>query len=128
MRMENFRPRAALSAAYISLNVTAEEPVPPVAGPLKFASLTGERVAGRGGPAMRAETALARFPRTLLRGQAGSGKSTLLRWVAVASARSGFSGGLAGWNGRAPFLVKLRSHADTALPQPEDFVTGPLAR
>ena len=127
VRMENFRPHAALSAAYISLNVTAEEPVPPVAGPLKFASLTGERVAGRGGPAMRAETALARFPRTLLRGQAGSGKSTLLRWVAVTSARGGFSGGLAGWNGRAPFLVKLRSHADTALPQPEDFVTGPLA-
>jgi hypothetical protein len=127
VRMENFRPRAALSAAYISLNVTAEEPVSPVPGPLKFASLTGERAAGRGGPAMRAETALARFPRTLLRGQAGSGKSTLLRWVAVTSARGGFSGGLAGWNGRVPFLVKLRSHADTALPQPEDFVTGPLA-
>ena len=76
---------------------------------------------------MRAESALARFPRTLLRGQAGSGKSTLLRWIAVTAARGGFSGDLADWNGHIPFLIKLRSHADGKFPQPEDFVAGPLA-
>lgn len=128
VRVENYRPRAALSAAYISLNVTAEEAVPQWAGPgpLRFAALTG----GTGGegrtPTMRAETAFARFPRTLLRGQAGSGKSTLLRWIAVTASRAGFAGDLTDWNCRVPFLIKLRSHADGVLPQPEDFVEGPL--
>jgi hypothetical protein len=128
VRVENYRPRAALSAAYISLNVTAEEAVRQQAGPsaLRFAALTGMPEGQQRLPTMRAETALARFSRTLLRGQAGSGKSTLLRWIAVTAARSSFTGDLTDWNGRVPFLVKLRSHAEGALPQPEDFVHGPL--
>jgi hypothetical protein len=128
VRVENYRPRAALSAAYTSLNVTAQETAAALAGPhpLKFATLTGESGMHQRLPAMRAETALARFPRTLLRGQAGSGKSTLLRWIAVMAARGGFTGDLADWNGRVPFLIKLRSHAEGVLPQPEGFVSGPL--
>lgn len=129
VRVENFRPRAALSVAYISLNVTAERAVdsPGGSAPLRFAALTREFEDERRVPTMRAETALARFSRTLLRGQAGSGKSTLLRWVAVTAARGGFTGDLAEWNGRVPFLIKLRSYAEGPLPQPEDFVTGPLS-
>jgi hypothetical protein len=129
VRVENYRPRAALSAAYISLNVTAEEAVLPPAGPgpLKFAAMTGGPEGNGRVPTMRAETALSRFARTLLRGQAGSGKSTLLRWVAVTAARGGFTGDLADWNGRVSFLIKLRSYAEGPLPQPEDLVAGPLS-
>lgn len=129
VRVDNYRPRAALSIAYTSINVTAEEAVPQQArlGPLRYASLRQELGSEVRAATMRAETALARFPRTLLRGQAGSGKSTLLRWIAVNAARGGFAGALADWNGRVPFLVKLRSHADGRLPQPEDLVQGPLA-
>ena len=121
--------RAQRSARlYVSLNVTAEEAAVYAvdAGPLKFASLAGSPVMQQRTVPMRAETALARSSRTLLRGEAGSGKSTLLRWVALMAARSGFTGQLADWNGRVPFLIKLRSHADGALPQPEDFAGGPL--
>jgi len=127
VRVETYRPRVGLSAAYITLSVTAEvwAAPDPGFGPLKFATLTGAPEARTA--VMRAETALARFPRTLLRGQAGSGKSTLLRWIAVTAARSGFTGDLGQWNGKVPFLVKLRSYASGPLPQPEGFVTGPLA-
>jgi hypothetical protein len=128
VRVETYRPRAALSIAYISLNVTAEQAVPSAGtGPLKFASLTQAVGEEERRSTMRAETALARFPRTLLRGQAGSGKSTLLRWITVTAARGGFTGDLMEWNGRIPFLIKLRSHVDGVLPWPEDFVQGPLA-
>jgi hypothetical protein len=129
IRLENYRPRATLNVAYISLNVSAEEMAAPAArtDPLKFATLTGRLGEHQRSSTMRAEAALARFPRTLLRGQAGSGKSTLLRWIAVTAARGGFTGDLADWNGRVPFLIKLRSHADGSLPPPEGFVTGPLA-
>ena len=129
VRVETYRPRAALSIAYISLNVTAEQAIPEPAGggPLKFASLTHSSGDEGARATMRAETALSRFPRTLLRGQAGSGKSTLLRWITVTAARSGFTGDLTDWNGRIPFLIKLRSHAEGPLPQPEDLVQGPLA-
>ena len=75
---------------------------------------------------MRAETALTRSSRLLLRGQAGSGKSTLLRWIAVTVARGGLSGDLADWNRRVPLLVKLRSYADRDLPSQEDLIVSPL--
>jgi NACHT domain len=129
VRVENYRPRAALSIAYISLNVTDERAASAPAGsaPLRFAALTRELEDERRVPTMRAETALARFSRTLLRGQAGSGKSTLLRWIAVTAARGSFTGDLAEWNGRVPFLIRLRSHVDGPLPQPEDLAAGPLS-
>jgi hypothetical protein len=125
LRVDNFRPRATLSVAYISLTVTAEDRVQAGTGPLKMAALTADRE--RAPATARAEEMLARSPRTLLRGQAGSGKSTLLGWIAVTAARGAFTGDLSDWNGRIPFLVKLRSWSEGALPRPEDFVTGPLA-
>lgn len=97
VRVVNYRPRATLSVAYISLNVTAEDSLVRVASSfperLKFADMTGnhERIQ----TTMRVETALTRSPRLLLRGQAGSGKSTLLRWIAVTAARGGLSGDMA---------------------------------
>lgn len=125
LRVENYRPRATLSVAYISLTATAEDRRREESGPLKTAALTGEH---RREPATASvERMIARSARTLLRGQAGSGKSTLLGWLTVTAARGTFTGDLADWNGRVPFLVKLRSFAETGLPQPEDLVAGPLS-
>jgi hypothetical protein len=130
VRVERYRPRTTLSVAYISLSVS-----------------TGEHAAGRGdgrrSPAntlhldewrkgeseqaeatLRVETALSRAPLTLIRGEAGSGKSTLLRWLAISAARGTFTGDLADWNGRVPFLIKLRSHTGRGLPPPECFLEG----
>ncbi|MGI5226497.1 NACHT domain-containing protein [Actinoallomurus sp. CA-142502] len=125
LRVENYRPRATLSVAYISLTATAEDRVRDDGGPLKMAALTGDR-ADREPSTAPAESMLARSSRTLLRGQAGSGKSTLLGWIAVTAARGAFTGDLRDWNGRVPFLIKLRSWSDGPLPQPEDLVAGPL--
>ena len=127
VRVANYRPRATLSVAYISLNVTVgngSKFSPTHDDRLKVADLTGDRELTQ--TSMRAESALTRWPRLLLRGQAGSGKSTLLCWAAVTVARGGLPDDLADWNERIPFLVRLRSYADRELPQPENFITGPL--
>ncbi|MBB4920193.1 NACHT domain-containing protein [Streptosporangium saharense] len=130
VRVENYRPRATLSVAYISLSVSPEdrsrERVPER---MRFADLT--EAGGRHEAAtLRVESALGRSRRVLLRGDAGSGKSTLLRWLSVTAARGGFAGDLAPWQGRVPFFVKLRSHPSGKLPGPEDLladVAAPLA-
>jgi hypothetical protein len=126
LRVDNYRPRATLSVAYISLTVTAEDRRRDEVGPLKVGELTGPFHDRWEPTTARAETMLARSPRTLLRGQAGSGKSTLLGWIAVTAARGAFTGDLAEWNGRVPFLVKLRSCED-GLPKTEDLVRDPLS-
>ncbi|MEV8632678.1 NACHT domain-containing protein [Streptosporangium sp. NPDC051023] len=130
VRVENYRPRATLSVAYISLSVSADDPARKRAPErMRLAELT-ETTGEREAATLRVESALGRSRRVLLRGDAGSGKSTLLRWLSVTAARGGFSGELAGWNGSVPFVVKLRSHPSGRLPGPEDFladVAGPVA-
>jgi NACHT conflict system protein/NACHT domain-containing protein len=117
-----FRPRTTLNVAYISLAVSGDGAAtrarPPQWDP---GMLRHARPDGNG--AERVEQALAKRTRTLIRGDAGAGKSTLLRWLAVTAAGHGFTGELAGWNGRVPFLIKLRSWPE-ALPAPERFLTG----
>ncbi|MFF5207837.1 NACHT domain-containing protein [Streptosporangium sp. NPDC000396] len=128
VRVDNYRPRATLSIAYISLSVSAESRRPDHER-MRFGDLT-DAPAQHGMTTVRAESALGRASRTLLRGDAGSGKSTLLRWLSVTAARGGFVDELAGWNGCVPFVVKLRSHHTGVLPGPESFiadVAGPLA-
>ncbi|MGV9599609.1 NACHT domain-containing protein [Streptosporangium sandarakinum] len=134
VRVENYRPRATLSVAYISLSVSAEAKAEAKARrrvPERMRLAEPAGTAGEAEPAtLRVENALGRSRRTLLRGDAGSGKSTLLRWLSVTAARGGFSGDLEPWNGSVPFVVKLRSHPSGDLPAPEDFladVAGPLA-
>ncbi|KAB2339605.1 NACHT N-terminal Helical domain 1-containing protein [Actinomadura rudentiformis] len=112
------RPRTTLSVAYISLNVTEETGKRRKTEPASISDWRGEREGG----AVRVESALGEHRLMLLRGEAGGGKSTLLRWLAVTAARGAFTGELTGWNGRVPFLIKLRSHADGALPKPEEFL------
>ncbi|WP_052424259.1 NACHT domain-containing protein [Nonomuraea candida] len=122
VRVERFRPRTSLSVAYVSLSVTAT--------PARTAAHVPWHESPDEPATMRAESALGRGRRMLLRGEAGGGKSTLLRRLAVMAARGEFEGDLSGWNGCVPFLVKLRSHADRELPRPErllDLTAGPLA-
>ncbi|HEX6360730.1 NACHT domain-containing protein [Actinophytocola sp.] len=115
----HYRPRTRVSVGYFSLTVTG--------------STRGARqdwrdedwfANRRDTSGVRVEDALATASRTLLRGDAGSGKTTLLQWVAVNCARGGFTGQLAGWNGRVPFFVRLRSYGDRQPPRPEEFPSG----
>ncbi|MGW0805446.1 NACHT domain-containing protein [Nonomuraea sp. NPDC002799] len=116
----HYRPRTSLSVAYISLNVSAGESRRRTPERLAIASMTGRAPVEPG--TERIESALGRGPRTLLRGDAGSGKSTLLRWLAVTAARDGFTGGLSGWNGSVPMMIKLRSHSTGHFPAPSAFL------
>lgn len=114
-------PRTRVSVAYLSLTVTADGVRDVRRGEDRwFADRADQRE--RGG--VRAEDALAEHRRTLLLGEAGLGKTTLLQWLGVHSARGTFTGPLAGWNGRVPFLIRLREHADGGLPAPEEFLRG----
>ncbi|MBG0566207.1 NACHT domain-containing protein [Actinoplanes sp. NEAU-A11] len=117
-----FRPRTTLSVAYVSLAVNGTGAPARARLPKWDPGLLRHARLGAGG-SERVEQALARRTRTLIRGDAGAGKSTLLRWLAVTAAGNGFTGALAEWNGRIPFLVKLRSWP-AELPQPERFLSG----
>lgn len=143
--VSSYRPRTNLSVAYISLSVSAvddarpqlgQQGVEPARQPRDLTRLPsqacdrerGEEEGEEGGGAagssagMRVEAALGGSSRILIRGEAGSGKSTLLRWLAVTSARGGFTGDLAAWNGSVPFLIKLRSYGDGKLPHLHEFL------
>ncbi len=111
------RPKLALSVAYLSLTVSGSH--------RQQAEWFGDG-ARHEHSTVRVESALVDL--TFIRGEAGSGKTTLLDWLAVTAARGGFTGALRSWNGRIPFPVRLRAHADSPLPTgPEDLVTGMLS-
>lgn len=79
---------------------------------------------GGGAPSnagMRAEGAIGRFKRLLLRGDAGSGKTTLLHWLSVNCSRRSLPGELSEWNTLIPFLLPLRRFAESPLPTPNNF-------
>jgi hypothetical protein len=123
VRVERYRPRTTLSVAYISLSVSADESDRRSATRTHLDEWRKDEPES-GEATLRVETALGRAPLILIRGEAGSGKSTLLRWLAISAARSTFTADLADWNGRVPFLIKLRSHSGGALPPPERFLEG----
>ncbi|MER5886328.1 NACHT domain-containing protein [Streptomyces sp. NPDC001941] len=103
-----------LDTAYISLAVSGDPAAP---GPGGFGPAGGSPVA------VKAEQALASSGRLVLRGPAGSGKTTLLQWLALNTARRTFTGELADWNRRVPFVLRLRAFtAADALPQPDEFL------
>ncbi|WP_425428229.1 NACHT domain-containing protein [Actinokineospora auranticolor] len=116
------QPTLALTVAYLSLSVSDEFGRPRRrrrdSTPLRFDHLGGVPDQTDGIPV---ESAIGKHDRVLLRGDAGSGKTTLLSWLAVRAARRELGGALAEWNGRVPFLIRLRSHATGRLPGPEDF-------
>lgn len=122
--VRNYTPETTLSIAYLSLAVSGADGSAPARRRLHRAGPAGRgdffRGLKEGGgeehTGLRVETALGLNQRILIRGEAGSGKSTLLRWLAINAARETFTGDLQPWNGRVPFLVKLRSYADRPLP------------
>ena len=122
--VRRYRPRTLVSVAYLSLQVSTDSRRRVHRDRPDERWFADGRRTAPGSSSLRAEAALAEGPRTLLRGDAGSGKTTLLQWLAVTAARSGFSGPLADWNGCVPFLLRLRSYADRALPRPEQLLAG----
>lgn len=123
--VRHYRPSTSVSLAYLSLSVTAaSRPGQDLAH-----DLGGSHQHGGSGE-VRVEQALSGSRLLLLRGEAGSGKTTLLQWIAVNAARAGFSGSLANWNDKVPFVVRLRAYAETPLPWPEQIAAanaGPLS-
>ncbi|MFF3892087.1 NACHT domain-containing protein [Streptomyces sp. NPDC001812] len=118
-----------LSTAYISLALAdsgSHARTSAISGDLGFSgkSATQEApgVPGTAG-SLRSETAIAAFPRVLLRGDAGSGKSTLLFWLAVNAARGTLENELEPLSGHIPFVLPLRRFAERDLPSPEDFLS-----
>ncbi|WP_320068410.1 NACHT domain-containing protein [Micromonospora sp. RTGN7] len=120
--VHRYRLRTSLSIAYISLAVTGANTRSLRRGGSRWdpgllrADGTGDSAS------VRAEQALGDAARVLLRGDAGSGKTTLMQWIAVTAARHGFTGELDSWNGRTPFLIRLRDHVGQPLPPPERFL------
>ncbi|MFI1713993.1 NACHT domain-containing protein [Streptomyces litmocidini] len=107
--------RWPLDLAYLSLEATGEAPVPDGSG--SFASHQREQ-------AVRADLALARHDRVLLRGLAGSGKTTLVQWLTVSAATGGRTDGMTYLRGRVPFVLPLRAltrHGER-LPAPDRFL------
>ncbi|MFE7410961.1 NACHT domain-containing protein [Streptomyces laurentii] len=75
---------------------------------------------------VRADHALARHDRILLRGQAGSGKTTLSQWLTLAAAAEQPVEGMTYLWGRVPFVLPLRTltrHGER-LPATADFLSA----
>jgi NACHT domain len=110
----------ALSIAYVNLSVSGA-PAISTTDDRPFTDLA-DRLAERLGLGGSFEDWLARYPRLLIEGRAGAGKTTILQWIAVRAALRDFTGPAAGFNGYAPFFLRLREYADGVLPQPEQFL------
>ncbi|MFD3535777.1 NACHT domain-containing protein [Streptomyces sp. NPDC058664] len=120
--------RWPLDMAYLSLEATGREP-----GILTATNETGRLAASqREQSPLRADLALTRHDKVLLRGLAGSGKTTLVQWLTVSAAVEGRTGDMAYLNGRIPFVLPLRTltrHGER-LPAPDHFLSAagcPLA-
>lgn len=123
------RPQLSLSVAYLSLqsrSPTGDRSYPKferrdLASKSKWFSLSSSAHSAQS--QNRTESAIGKFKRVLVRGEAGSGKTTLLNWVAVNCASSSFAEAMGEWNGIVPFPIRLRAFAYTDLPSPENFVS-----
>lgn len=86
-----------------------------------FADLAVRAVAGG-----RADLALTRHDKVLLRGLAGSGKTTLVQWLAVSATREDLTDDMAYLRDRIPFVLPLRTltrHGER-LPTPDRFLAA----
>jgi hypothetical protein len=120
--VHRYRLRTPLSIAYISLTVSGTNNRRLRRGGFRWDPGLLRSDGGGDSASVRAEQALGDTARVLLRGDAGSGKTTLMQWIAVTAARHGFTGDLDSWNGRTPFLIRLRDHVAQPLPAPERFL------
>ncbi|MEU8544022.1 NACHT domain-containing protein [Streptomyces sp. NPDC048717] len=111
-----------LDMAYLSLEATGSgEAEPPAGGGFDLRSTVHPAVRS-----LRADHALARHDRILLRGQAGSGKTTLSQWLTLAAAAEEPVEGMTYLRGRIPFVLPLRTltrHGER-LPAAADFLSA----
>ncbi|GGU79567.1 ATP-binding protein [Streptomyces litmocidini] len=110
--------RWPLDLAYLSLEATGE------ASGTVLLDEAGNRLPHQPEQAVRADLALARHDRVLLRGLAGSGKTTLVQWLTVSAATGGRPDGMTYLQGRVPFVLPLRAltrHGER-LPAPDRFL------
>ncbi|MEE1817632.1 NACHT domain-containing protein [Streptomyces sp. SP18ES09] len=110
--------RWPLDLAYLSLEATGAAPGPGLPD--------GTGHPGHPEQALRADLALARHDRVLLRGLAGSGKTTLVQWLTVSAAAEESAAGMAYLRGRVPFVLPLRTltrHGER-LPAPDRFLSA----
>ncbi|MER7947776.1 NACHT domain-containing protein [Streptomyces sp. NPDC096079] len=105
-----------LDLAYLSLEAAGEAPEP---------MATDEHPAPhQREQAVRADLALARHDKVLLRGLAGSGKTTLVQWLTVSAATEARAEDMTYLKGRIPFVLPLRTltrHGER-LPAPDRFL------
>ncbi|MFE0643767.1 NACHT domain-containing protein [Streptomyces sp. NPDC058877] len=74
---------------------------------------------------IRADLALARHGKVLLRGLAGSGKTTLIQWLTVSAASEDRAEGMAYLHGHVPFVLPLRTltrHGERLPSSPDRFL------
>ncbi|WP_329622730.1 NACHT domain-containing protein [Streptomyces sp. NBC_01255] len=106
--------RWPLDVAYLSLEATGSGPVDRLHGP------EGDQVVAR------ADLALARHDKVLLRGLAGAGKTTLVQWLTTSAAAEKPADGMGYLYGRVPFVLPLRTltrHGER-LPSPDRFLAA----
>ncbi|WP_030693176.1 NACHT domain-containing NTPase [Streptomyces globisporus] len=107
-----------LDLAYLALEATGEAPA------FELLDEDGNVLPHQREQAVRADLALARHDKVLLRGLAGSGKTTLVQWLTVSAATEGHTDGMAYLRGRVPFVLPLRAltrHGER-LPAPDRFL------
>ncbi|MEV4944111.1 NACHT domain-containing protein [Streptomyces sp. NPDC053755] len=97
-----------------------------------FASVSEDVLRHLAGPGqrpadtLRADLALARHDKVLLRGLAGSGKTTLVQWLTVSAATDNRAEGMEYLHDRVPFVLPLRTltrHGER-LPAPDRFLSA----
>ncbi|MFI9294587.1 NACHT domain-containing protein [Streptomyces gardneri] len=122
--LHNSPDRWPLDVAYLSLEATGADPAAGV--PDHLAPPRHEPVP------VRADLALARHDKVLLRGPAGAGKTTLVQWLTTSAAAEKPADGMGYLHGRVPFVLPLRAltrHGER-LPSPDGFLSAagcPLA-
>jgi len=75
------------------------------------------------GESLSLEHVVAMTPRLIITGAAGSGKSTLLRYLAVKTASSGLTSDTGALANCAPFVLRLRLHANKPFPNVEKWLS-----
>ncbi|WP_148311504.1 NACHT domain-containing protein [Amycolatopsis japonica] len=118
-----YEPTMTLTVAYLSLTASTASK----SHEFKQAKDKAEAPVGLGTgerelDVVRVADALGGKRLVLLQGDAGAGKSTLLQWIAITAVRRRFVGRLSDWNGRVPFLVRLRDFSENRLPNGDEFL------
>lgn len=118
-----YEPTMTLTVAYLSLTAsTVSKGHQVLSARDKAEAPVGLGTGEREQDVVRVGDALGGKRLVLLQGDAGAGKSTLLQWIAITAVRRRFVGRLSEWNGRVPFLLRLRDFSENRLPNGDEFL------